>query len=494
MCFVVSRELFYAWKGEKDPRPGQLETIDLYRQTHPRNKELQEKNHRHPDQQLSEINGSEKSPSEEEEESYHLSRPSTTSSYEFAEPIRKYMVDFFNHALPTSPPEPSLLGDVHWNSPHEDYTTWILTDDSSVTGSRKDWAKQMGRQLADVKPIFIVGGAELVSPALTYADLNWMDSVHHIYSSLQFDGKHGVWLAGNEGLHVHFGISNWSENDAISLETVKNVMVVYGVYLDEIEKWVAVERRQGQRGSHFCKSIRKGMETLKYLEGQVRTINRGLKYTPQQYAERIYACPSVKHVKKEVWGEQNADDPSSVEDMRDWEWEGMKSIAVNISLPRGNKKPLTLEFRQHEGTIDPVVIKWWVKFLGHLVNHAHTMAELGIRFREENQHSSNSKFSFAEQMTKRRSILEVIKFPKEGREHFAKRAADLHDQKFEDLRELEQLVIQARVWRRRTGQQSGRAMDSDIKGTQWWVDRANALDAKWNIIVPQVELGDQDSE
>ena len=37
-------------------------------------------------------------------------------------------------------------------------------------------------------------------------------------------------------------------------------------------------------------------------------------------------------------------------------------------------------------------------------------------------------------------------------------------------------------------------MDNHIKTTQCWVDRANALDAKWDVNVPQVEPSDQDSE
>ena len=61
------------------------------------------------------------------------------------------------------------------------------------------------------------------------------------------------------------------------------------------------------------------METLEYLEDQVRTINRGLKYTLEEYAERIYESPSVKHVKNEVCGEHDADHLNIVEEVSHWD-------------------------------------------------------------------------------------------------------------------------------------------------------------------------------
>ena len=74
-----------------------------------------------------------------------------------------------------------------------------------------------------------------------------------------------------------------------------------------------------------------------------------------------------------------------------------------------------------------------------------------------------------------------------GNEHFATRATVLHDDEFEDLRELECRVIDERIRRPKSKQQTGKAVDDDIKVQGWWKDRANELDVKWYIDIPQAD-------
>lgn len=51
----------------------------------------------------------------------------------------------------------------------------------------------------------------------------------------------------------------------------------------------------------------------------------------------------------------------------------MKTVTVNISLAR-DAKSTAVEFRQHEGTVDPVPIKFVGSALGALVSYAGTLA------------------------------------------------------------------------------------------------------------------------
>jgi len=74
------------------------------------------------------------------------------------------------------------------------------------------------------------------------------------------------------------------------------------------------------------------------------------------------------------------------------------------------------------------------------------------------------------------SILDLIAFPEEGKEHFRKRKTRYNSEGANALRKLdERLIEQRRLRRLLTGQRPGRQMDNEIMQEDWFVAGNQAL-------------------
>ena len=97
-----------------------------------------------------------------------------------------------------------------------------------------------------------------------------------------------------------------------------------------------------------------------------------------------------------------------------------KGFIVNWSylhrLP--GEGPRTLEFRQHEGTLDTEEVRWWALFVMGLVSIAQHIGRLspdgagdGYRYEEWDEGMNVG------------DVFDLMRFPPEGREYFERRAA-----------------------------------------------------------------------
>lgn len=137
--------------------------------------------------------------------------------------------------------------------------------------------------------------------------------------------------------------------------------------------------------------------------------NDPIRFVPQLFTQQVYAATTVKQLIEIATGIF----PSAVDPYR---------CTVNISPARGNK-PTTIEFRQHYGTLDPTTIKWWASFLCTLVKYAYFLAQIGFEVRDTTDLDDVSVpkgWSFTMSYHKRKSILDVIGFPEEGKSFFAR--------------------------------------------------------------------------
>lgn len=408
--------------------------------------------------------------------------------------LREYMVNFLNRTLPTSHPDPSLLGTVVLaNSGDQKYTEWTLIEDDSIKPSRIEFASfeglKYGLDLAAIKANYFVGGAELVSPVLDFeAAYRWLPIFQQIYGDLEFDRHHGVWLNGQPGLHVHFAM----KEGEMGLWTVQNFMVIYGLFEREIETWVGVERRNLEGKQNFyARSIREGIEKgFQGREGEKPHPGGKVarRYTPREFVREVYKANSLTELGADIYGvytiAEYGDRPDENEDMID---EG-KYTSVYISPTYGRKTKVTLEFRQHHATCDPDEIKWWITFLGYLMRYAHLHTLTGFRIEDD---ENDNTYSFVENITKS-SILDMIAFPEEGKAHF-KRMAMKHDSEMaNEWRRIEELVIEQRILRRKAGQQTGRTMDMEIKKERWYqIENAQFKD-KFGRRIAYEEKTDED--
>lgn len=130
-----------------------------------------------------------------------------------------------------------------------------------------------------------------------------------------------------------------------------------------------------------------------------------------------------------------------------------------ISPARANKV-LTVEFRQLEASVCAKDIKWWILFCGRLLSYSYLLSQQGVQVRDK---EGGETTSFVEEITKT-SILDMISFPEEGKEHFRKKKEREFDERAEMVRKVEEMVIKERVRRRKRGEVTGREMDGEIMG------------------------------
>jgi hypothetical protein len=247
------------------------------------------------DQSSSSSNGTHASPSIQSQPIRHP-EPSLTSTDSQDEDLRdcliQYLFAYLNRLVPSSPSLPALYGLLSYAEPKTaPPSSWHLTYDTSLFPSRVEFAKIFGSSLPTVLKTYRCVGAELVSSILEFHDEEkWVPMFKQLEDDLRWDGEkgHGVWFAKQENLHVHFSFSDGSWD----LDVAKTIMVLYGLFQHEIERWV----RADMRTSIYCKSLRFGMETDRVARGEDGwpVLVRGKKYTPREFSERIWKARSFE--------------------------------------------------------------------------------------------------------------------------------------------------------------------------------------------------------
>ena len=78
-----------------------------------------------------------------------------------------------------------------------------------------------------------------------------------------------------------------------------------------------------------------------------------------------------------------------------------------------NNKALRLEFRKHQGTIDPNEIGFWVKFCGRLIRLAHYFCkQIGDELRDKGGGNLEDT-GFLETLVENNHILDLLAFEEE---------------------------------------------------------------------------------
>lgn len=402
--------------------------------------------------------------------------PSTwTQTTRLVHGLQNYIIATLNHDLPDSRRTRSLLGTIDSIEPGRgDSTRWCVTTEDALRPSRMQYAQINELPHDAVRQKFYVGAAELVSP-VTQIDADWVPMYEQIHTDLKFDGEKGLYYNGFGGLHVHFAF----QGAKIDLRTAQNVMALYGLYEREIGMWLHVRRRDLKhpiQESPFCHSIRNGMEKLP-----------GMRYTPQDFTDRIYATKSPYELRVEVsTGHRGEYSDSNDYWVRYAKRALHKTVAVHISPYRDNK-PLTIEFRQHEATDDPVDIRWWVEFCARLMRLASSHTQMGINIQDDESSSDILvNRSLVENVTKT-SILDLLHFPQEGKDHFQRRKMEMNHDAGNAQWALEDKLIQARIDKIRNGRENKRGMDEDIIHEKWYHDEAKALLDTYGIDLREVQ-------
>lgn len=225
----------------------------------------------------------------------------------------RYVLEILMHENPDLPAHniPSVLGEIMVGEPKEHpYDRFTLTLDDSVMPkwraqvkalagvdaevareSQEEWdkAEKMFRDktrnpdntlkqlFSHVERNFDRVGLELVSKVFKYDDRNhWLECFQQIESDLKWDDKHqhGAFVDEDPHLHVHM-----TTVEGLPLRTVQNIIILYGLFEPEIERW----HPASQRDSMFCWSMRKGTDLNPF--------------TPHNFTQDIYATKTLEELK-----------------------------------------------------------------------------------------------------------------------------------------------------------------------------------------------------
>lgn len=375
------------------------------------------------------------------------------------------VVALLNRILPIAPEGRSLLRDITAEDakiPSVDRQRWHITRDRGVLGSPEDAARKLDIPLEDAKNKWLHLGVKLESPILKFEDLteDVRYQLEQIRDNLRWDpNRHGCYT----NLEPHFQVHMAFQDVRIPLVTAQNLLCLYGIFELEIATWhPKAMRRHPITGDQnpWCASLRQGME----METPTKPKRY---YTPQEFTNRIYATTSMRGLKAEVYAGEDATPTEALNISADW-------MTVNVSLQRRNKT-LTMEFRQHTGTVDPIEIKWWVLFCGNLFRFAHMLGQTGQKLQDTPPMDRNN--SYLKTLTDQ-SVLDLIGFSEEGKAYFARKREEYMDDVWDMRRALDETVIQYRIRMRAAGWQTGAAMERNIERKKWWkVENQKILDA-----------------
>ncbi|KAL6304656.1 putative amidoligase [Sparassis latifolia] len=193
-------------------------------------------------------------------------------------------------------------------------------------------------------------GVELISPVFTDADtvtrLTWHSEICDVLGSVCST----VLLRTNEstGYHVHIGIGK-APGQTFTLDELKKIAVITILYEKAIDELHPAHRSAGHGITNTM--LRSNRSNLFFVD-----------YETSEVLAHILSARDVKQLTcmmNPALDDLLDSDNKPMNYMRDY-----KVNFVSVS------KYGTIEFRQHEGTIDPAVVCAWADFLLALIRYA----------------------------------------------------------------------------------------------------------------------------
>ncbi|SLM37669.1 Putative amidoligase enzyme [Lasallia pustulata] len=317
---------------------------------------------------------------------------------------------------------PDMLYDigVHFDSDKQSsYSRWYFTDDCSVAGVDE------ATLLAKLRPrIGTVGhwdshGIELVSPVFGFTPTVF-DELSDLLTRLKGTDAddHGALITDNCGLHIHVGLpptpgtSNF-QNPRFDLPTLQHLAYLLVMYEPHISTLHPPSRRAGSPAS----TIDLQTNLTNFRAPAPKPPSPTMDWVPSSSAaDPAFLRPllPLAAVRAKIW--RNGMTPSRLANLMGRD----KGRLVNwTGLHRGaGEGPRTVEFRQHEGTLDAEAVRWWARFVMGLVRLANAMAGGsprgagdGYRWREWSEGMCVWE------------LFEMMGFEEEGRRYFGRRGA-----------------------------------------------------------------------
>ncbi|KAI9699431.1 MAG: hypothetical protein M1836_003042 [Candelina mexicana] len=285
------------------------------------------------------------------------------------------------------PGQPRLSLDARFvRQPQDaDFSVWSVTTDDTLLAYEHEERTHLDKAQAEQQLQWQVRGVELVSPILRLSDIDFVTILFERIGRVLADhesvfwphqlryGPHKAFVNETCGLHVHLAY----ENQDIPLETLKNLVIIWALFEDEIE---TLQPMAHHAGAGMFTSLRRrfpGENGRKLFLKAVRVCK-----DPDQLMTYTRPQGSIP--------------------------EYSKIRLTDFSNSTAGSNVRTIEFREHEGTLDPMAIRWWILFTSGVLRFAQALAD------------ANQVFDVAGNVGIT-DLFDLIEFPPEGQEFYARR-------------------------------------------------------------------------
>ncbi|MCJ1462923.1 hypothetical protein MMC07_001527 [Pseudocyphellaria aurata] len=299
--------------------------------------------------------------------------------------IRPYS-DEILHVAKRLLPLPTDVQCLRTQGKRMDFSKWHLSEDASLLGVDKDTMRaKLGGRIVDVES-WDSHGIELISRILpptpaSFAEIsNNLTILQGTSSSL-----HGAFTTSLCGFHVHVGLPVPITDGPLptfDLPTLQHLAYILVMYEAKISTLHAPSRRAGS------------------MAAEIDIVTNLDIFSEATLAENL---ANEDEFDWDSWSASAPPSDASAESNEAWEEERVSyavtrrlifardlTVAKLSNLMCGNTKghivnftylaredgfPRTVEFRQHEGSLDPEAVRWWILFVTGLVKLAAHMAK-----------------------------------------------------------------------------------------------------------------------
>jgi hypothetical protein len=294
---------------------------------------------------------------------------------------------------------------------HSDYSQWTICSDPSLQGlSSEQLIRQLGGRISQNSEAldWDSWGVEIISPVLRLSDMEHLcPTINNLLESLKGtpETKYEVAVTETCGLHVHVG---FHDDSNFPLATIQYFALLIAVYEHEILRLCQATRcRPVGNEDRYLFSNRENL----LWDVTDAPLDRPFvdAVTGEKFQQSEFEFKPVQGIKDILISNLNTDSYDRAVEcvVNAMGRQRIKMVNFSYLLKRG-VRPQTIEFRQHEGTTDQVVVCWWIQFCCGLVELAARMGRGEATFRVN---SWDDTIWYQE-------LLEDMDFPAEGRKYF----------------------------------------------------------------------------
>lgn len=287
-------------------------------------------------------------------------------------------ISYVAQALLPGPPD---VQSIRKDGKRVDFSRWYISDDPSLLGVDKPtMISSFGSRVPDVDK-WDSHGVELVSRPLPATSESFDEIKQHLEPLKgTASSQYSAMITSHCALHVHVGFPDPAPGQprtTFGLSLLQHLAYLLVMYEDQISRMHPPSRRAGSEAA--MKDCITNLD-----EFAEASVNASYQNIDGEYFEAHGKLGDYIEL------EESIATPISYEISRRLIFAGDMTTAKLVKLMCGTIKDhivnftyllrpaqaaRTLEFRQHEGSLDPEAIRWWVNFVLSLVKLADQMAD-----------------------------------------------------------------------------------------------------------------------